>query len=1376
MKHTRRTCPPPRIQRAILAGLAAGLIAGVAGAGDANAQTLTEYQSYLAAKQVVSAEQTGKFIQTNVAELNSGNVKQVRISGQGGVNVNLNGGDVLNKEVEFRASDKTFDKDTGSPTYQSESSEYNLVFHADYSDPPTWQDTNEVADLTKAKFSLDGGSEAVILNGTVKMNPENIYGGDGGHITVGQDPSDAWGDAGAAYQKDIHATLQLVGGKDSTFNTSWTNEAGTTITGNPIIVVKKNGILAADSALLFRTDTFSTPDGTEFSALDPTSMREDAASAISFQGAELHLTDATAADSMNLWCEGDTFVNTYNLTDSFRATMNTNFGPSQYLALGGGEKKIFSLADLQNNNTVKFRTIGTNTWAGVQLKDGDAPQKDIHFETTNSGTGGITFYFGDELGKDGDSLTTAPDLSVLKNTEASADLRQASFDAWSNPITFANGNVTVSTYAYNLVGSGAASGGIINIGDGSTSLTPKVTLEGMLKEYSSAPEAAYLSLNKGGTLALNSANLFTTRQTALGTETDAGDLTDIAKNVIAYNGGTIEINDPFMSDAYKASAAKLIADAGYNVTFTATGVKAPDFVDISGLTGDSAYTNKGITLTDDGTSKTTLSVKLMRPVINIIPKADGVGYTIALTADLSLGYQDVKNGQYIGVNGDTPTSSIPVTLQLDGKDLTIGQGQSGELAATVTSEADKGSTSTIHVGKGTQTVDAIDTAKGNTYTIDLTQGATLTAPLTVGEQATMNLKGDGSLADSLLTLKDKATLNVTSTAEAVTLRSDATTDATVNIGNDKTAGKLALTDASITKGITFFLDPAWDGSNDITKASELANPTTTVDHLLTVGQNSVASYGTSSNELAEKAFAETKATWGADAITAALYLHQPITLDETGGLKVDGSLTSSNVAGKYATAGTAAFGANSLLMVNTATVGSSPVLSGKGTLSIDPAAKLAFTGTTDGQKVTMKADTITLDEATKNGTNWYTKPEQGKNLLLDFRTSLTKGENGEYTFAVKPVTEGTGDYSNRNPVAKYIGDRVTSGDKLYKLTLGKSASEAAKVFNTVTQISEAAGATYSLVRSALDASEVATSHVSLRHDPAVMRSVVAAAQAPAKAAGSAPEAAPAPAHQSDIWAEYGYSHYDVDGLSSAPDYDGHMNTLHVGANFGSGALRGGLALMYGTGSSGGDYESSDNQVGGISLYGAYRNKDYNLIGDIGFYGSKGDLSGLVDTNSYAVLGTIGLDNEYVLRSGADVFVPHIGLRYNYVRQKALDELSDLGISTGSGGSASFFTMPLGVAYHRDFASQDQWHYGVDADLGVIFAMGGREADTDVTFRGTAGSYTDKVRYDLYDGNTFYTKLGFTASSDKLDYGLSYQYRHSSESSSHSIMAGINFKF
>lgn len=1375
MKHTRRTCPPPRIQRAILAGLAAGLIAGVAGAGDANAQTLTEYQSYLAAKQVVSAEQTGKFIQTNVAELNSGSVKQIRIAGQGSANVDLNGGDVLNKEVEFRASDKTFDKNTGSATNQGESSEYNLVFHADYGSE-TWPKTDEVADLTKAKFSLDGGSEAVILNGTVKMTPENIYGGDGGHITVGQDPSDGWGDGDggetSSYNPDVTATLQLVGGKDSTFNTSWTNEAGETVTGSPIIVVKKNGILAADSSLLY--ETFQDYNGN--SLVIPWIMREDAKDAISFHGAELHLTDY-ADDSMFFWEAGDTFVNSYGLTDTFRATMNTNFGPSQYLALGGGEKKIFSLTDLQNNNTVKFRTIGADTWAGIQLKDGDTTQKDIHFVTTNTGTGGITFYFGDELGKDGDSLTKVPDLSALKNTDASADLSGASFMAWNSPITFANGNVTVSSEYYNLAGYGEGTAGIINIGDGNTSLTPKVTLTGELGYYDGREiPSSYISLNKGGTLALNSANLFTTGQTALGTATDAGALTDVAKKAILYNGGTIEINDALMSDAYKASAEKLLKDAGYNVTFAATGVKAPDFVDISGLTGDSAYTNKGITLTDDGTSKTSLSVKLMRPVINIIPKADGVGYTIALTADLSLGYQDVKNGQYIGVNGDTPTSSIPVTLQLDGKDLTIGQGQSGELAATVTSEADKGSTSTIHVGKGTQTVDAIDTAKGNTYTIDLTQGATLTAPLTVGEQATMNLKGDGSLADSLLTLKDKATLNVTSTAEAVTLRSDATTDATVNIGNDKTAGKLALTDASITKGITFFLDPAWDGSNDITKASELANPTTTVDHLLTVGQNSVASYGTSSNELAEKAFAETKATWGADAITAALYLHQPITLDETGGLKVDGSLTSSNVAGKYATAGTAAFGANSLLMVNAATVGSSPVLSGTGTLSIDPAAKLAFTGTTDGQKVTMKADTITLDEATKNGTNWYTKPEQGKNLLLDFRTSLTKGENGEYTFAVKPVTEGTGDYSDRNPVAKYIRDRVTSGDKLYKLTLGKSASEAAKVFNTVTQISEAAGATYSLVRSALDASEVATSHVSLRHDPTVMRSSVAATQAPAKAAGSAPEAAPAPAHQSDIWAEYGYSHYDVDGLSSAPDYDGHMNTLHVGANFGSGALRGGIGLMYGTGASGGDYESSDNQVGGISLYGAYRNKDYNLIGDIGFYGSKGDLSGLVDTNSYAVLGTIGLDNEYVLRSGADVFVPHIGLRYNYVRQKAIDELSDLGISTGSGGSASFFTMPLGVAYHRDFASQDQWHYGVDADLGVIFAMGGREADTDVTFRGTAGSYTDKVRYDLYDGNTFYTKLGFTASSDKLDYGLSYQYRHSSESSSHSIMAGINFKF
>lgn len=54
-------------------------------------------------------------------------------------------------------------------------------------------------------------------------------------------------------------------------------------------------------------------------------------------------------------------------------------------------------------------------------------------------------------------------------------------------------------------------------------------------------------------------------------------------------------------------------------------------------------------------------------------------------------------------------------------------------------------------------------------------------------------------------------------------------------------------------------------------------------------------------------------------------------LDAThGGIKVDGALTSTNVTGNYATANTATFGANSLLMVNGSNLNGSPALTSTG--------------------------------------------------------------------------------------------------------------------------------------------------------------------------------------------------------------------------------------------------------------------------------------------------------------------------------------------------------------------------------------------------------------------------------------------------------------
>lgn len=1118
--------------------------------------------------------------------------------------------------------------------------------------------------------------------------------------------------------------------------------------------------------------------------------------------------------------------------------MNTPKGLSRYLSLGSSEwgpvdsftgaweekltERHYTMQELNDSNTVKLRVSGTSSvgkqapWATVSLKNGEKADV-ITIQATRNGyintsSPEITFYFGDDV----DWTNTTKDTlsSKLNETASTADLTNVKLNADHGIITLLNG--TVKEKAENLFATGgtneagAKADGIINIGDGSSAWKPTLSLTGdsfntASKEESTGTTAntQYIAVNKGGTLKLDSSLLFTQGQNDIGTQTDPGALTDAAKNAIQFNGGKLVITDPFANADYVAKAKQLLSDASLNADFSASGTtEVPTFDAISTITqDDTAHVAKGVTITDDGTHASTVAHALDRQSFNL-EKSTNADYAITFDKDITIGYgTDITNAdgntvQYVTVDGNAAKKSgTAVTLAV--KDLTInGNAQSGdgELYATVTPNGDS-TTVNVKGANTTQSVKALDLKSSDTITVNVDKDVRLAlGEAKLADSAALHLKGDGVMTDTKITLSgSNAKIQIDGTANNVTLDSASQTGGIVYVGSDgktdSAAGELSLASGSDLKGLEFFLDPAWSGNDEIAGASKLAVDQTNVNATYTVGQNSILSFGTQDYTKAQTLFDQSRLSWGRDDITAALFLNDTITVDQVnGGILVDGAIDSAafdSGNGTKATTGTVSFGKNSLLLVNAANLdngttaadaaikGSSDVTKTK--LDVADSSKLVLGGLKEGVTYTI-ADTNTVDASAAteaNDSNWYNKPVADANVYSADRSLILDADKSSENTYVFKANESV--VNRLNPVAKKLTSWLsTSEGATYLAALNDT--KYAEVVNDISEAPISSGSVYSGVRAGMAAAERASGHLAMRNDPEMMRSAHIAA-APLPKASQAGAAKQEKRSTSGIWAEYGYTKFDLAGQHGGADGDGHLNTITVGADFGGNVVQGGIAAMYGTGSSGTDNVTADNKVGGVSLYGRYRQGDYNLVADLGVYVSKSDISfhALPSWKPSAASGlvTVGLDNEYMIRSGEDVFVPHLGLRYNYVRAASFDPENGnfpIGYYTDS---ANFFTMPIGVAYHRDFQAQGGWKYGIDADLGVELTLG--NPTTQMHVEGITG-LDDSLDVDIYDKNAFYGKLGFTATSDRLDYGIQYQYRHSSDTDSHSIMAGLNFKF
>lgn len=675
--------------------------------------------------------------------------------------------------------------------------------------------------------------------------------------------------------------------------------------------------------------------------------------------------------------------------------------------------------------------------------------------------------------------------------------------------------------------------------------------------------------------------------------------------------------------------------------------------------------------------------------------------------------------------------------------------------------------SQLNVEGGAFTVQKITAEQG---TVAVGSGSSLaTDSLTIGssnDTKTAAIEAAGTLTVKELTL-NKGTVAVTGAAVADKLTASA--DATISVGSSVAAGSLQATNVKLS-GASVMLDPAWDaGGNQIAGASKAGlDFIGAVDGKLTVGQNSVLTLGETDTSKAEKVFTDTGLTWGADGITAALYIDTAQSIDSTnGGLKVDGSLTheSSN---KVAAANTAYFAGQSLLMVDSSLLsGGGALTATSGTLTVAAGAKLYIKNAeADASYVVVSG----FGNGTSAVNGWGTDTVDNLllNKLVKVDASNTKFENGTYTVATTKVNASEAlpgvalpnilnamaqDTNSANAGIKYLSSAVSDLN---------SDAQAIAAVNGFAQGAENSGAAHSGTMAAFTIGDTIQSRMSLAND------IAAPQGGKGKGASSG--------DNGSIWAQYIHNKDKVDNLGGI-SYDGQYNGVIIGGDFTpTGKYHSGVAFSYGDGSSTGSVSKNDFDFWGLSYYGSIKNDDTNVIFDAGYSKTSNDIKGAVAIDSDTKVLTLAVKGEKLINNGHGTsYVPYAGLRYLNVDGGSYNgTIGGAVASHYSNDKANIWMLPIGIGVHNETVTADGWKLRPMADVAYVWTFGDNNSAMDVTVPGV--NATDRLGYDIMDSGFFVGKLGVEAEKGDWTYGLGYAYQKGSHAQNSKFMLNVTYSF
>lgn len=723
------------------------------------------------------------------------------------------------------------------------------------------------------------------------------------------------------------------------------------------------------------------------------------------------------------------------------------------------------------------------------------------------------------------------------------------------------------------------------------------------------------------------------------------------------------------------------------------------------------------------------------------------------------------------------------------------------------------------------------TLKGDT--VVLTEAGTFTGAFAMDGGTLVAQSGDDANL-ATLTFNDDATFTNGAVAVVDSIKMNGTTNKTLTVGTgDDTVGGTTLSAKHIDlNGGMLLVDPAWGlASSNVAVENLGTTPAPTADILVNgsvgVGQNSYLALGTADTGWLPGVVGNYTKGVGLskDGITAALGVFKGITIADTKGLVVNGSLMgTANGEPLYnavsTAANTATFGANSLLVVNGQNIyGDTAAISfenNAGTLKVDKDAKLLVTDAVAGQDYTIVANVTTVQDGTSTaiatgGTVWKTEglstttdmislgdavftPGTGATtgkvttsaerndahtVFPNLSDGMANAVNDLYTGHDGAAGEPRWDYADVNSADMGVRFLSRATDNRF---LGADKDAAASTIESAARIAFA-GAVPQMTKMASDAgSNAVVNRLGFANPADGAQAMDAEGKiVDRNTTGFALWIAP-------LWQnQHGWG-MEADNLDYG--FNGNLGGVSLGADYTfENAIRAGITFNIGGGyaeSSGGDLNSTENRMSfwGLGAYAGWNYENFGLMADVSYTSTWNDLKqdmdsrmgmGDLEADVQASAISAGLRAEYKLETSVLDVIPHIGVRYMSLNTWGFDAESNGGtVLEGDGFHQDIWTFPVGVTFTKDFTLDSGWSFKPSIDFSVIPAAGDIKAKQDVAFTGLPGSY--EVETQMMDYLTWQGGVGLEMGNDTMSFGVNYTLQAGQHTTGHGVFGSFRYEF
>lgn len=494
-----------------------------------------------------------------------------------------------------------------------------------------------------------------------------------------------------------------------------------------------------------------------------------------------------------------------------------------------------------------------------------------------------------------------------------------------------------------------------------------------------------------------------------------------------------------------------------------------------------------------------------------------------------------------------------------------------------------------------------------------------------------------------------------------------------------------------------------------------------------------------------------------------LALGQPVTLGNSAKLHV----------GTISGDATAAFGSDSILVVNGGVSSQNAMINGSGNLSVGDGAQLYVTDA--------KANTKYIITKGLSQDSYWSNANLMANRLIRGTVS-EEGDQVVVTTEVQDVSQALPGVIPATALTTMLSQNLnnTESDAMGVRFLSRAIEPlympddktAVTTINEVSRAAVMAGVQNTALRLANAASDTVLHHMSL---------------------GNFDSGNTVHKDGTDVWATPMYGNIYTHGMNVSDDsVVGNYGGLAIGADteigsFGGGMLRMGLAVHGGAGrseSQGAVTSTDDNyNFGGANLYAGWNRDSLNILASVGYSISSHSLNmdlpsslGMGDADADVQTGafTAELRGEYQFRTDWLDIMPHTGVRYTALHTYGYDlEVDDRTLNSVDDDFQNIVQFPTGVTLTKNIAAGG-WNIKPQFDASIIPAVGDTKTKTRVTYSGIDAE--DSIRNTITDTVSWSGMAGLQFEKGDFTLGVNYGIQASTHETDQNVSLNLVYKF